>query len=139
MKLSGKIIIKGSLITKTGLHIGGSKASLNIGGIENNVIKTALEVPYIPGSSLKGKLRSLLARAEGSLFFYKEDRAKEVKAIKELLKDGQANPALERFLTTISNSTTDEDREYLLELFGYSGDVNKTNNLSHTRLLVRDA
>ncbi|HPR72986.1 MAG TPA: type III-A CRISPR-associated RAMP protein Csm3 [Bacteroidales bacterium] len=66
-KLTGKIVITGKIVVKTGLHIGGSKSSLDIGGVDLNVIKTPHGVPFIPGSSLKGKLRSLLAREEGSL------------------------------------------------------------------------
>jgi CRISPR-associated protein Csm3 len=66
MKLISKIFISGSIVAETGLHIGGSKSSLDIGGIDLNVIKTADKVPFIPGSSLKGKLRSMLARLEGS-------------------------------------------------------------------------
>ena len=66
MVLTGKIFIKGSIVAETGLHIGGSKSSLDIGGIDLNVIKTADKVPFIPGSSLKGKLRSMLARLAGS-------------------------------------------------------------------------
>jgi len=141
MKLNGKIIIKGSLITKTGLHLGGSKASLNIGGIENNVIKTALDVPYIPGSSIKGKLRSLLAKAEGSLFFTKDDKKAELNDLNKIFKEGKSTPALEKYKDIVEASPTDEDekQKYLLELFGYSGDVTKRENLNHTRLLVRDA
>ncbi len=59
MSLKGKIIIEGIIELKTGLHIGGSKGIIKIGEIDNNVIKTATGVPYIPGSSLKGKLRSI--------------------------------------------------------------------------------
>lgn len=62
MKLMGKIFIQGKIETKTGLHIGGSKTVLDIGGIDDPVIKDALGRPYIPGSSLKGKIRSLLER-----------------------------------------------------------------------------
>lgn len=65
-KLISKVIITGKIEAKTGLHIGGSKTSMDIGGIDLNVIKTASGVPFIPGSSLKGKLRSILAREEGS-------------------------------------------------------------------------
>ncbi|MHA1743058.1 MAG: type III-A CRISPR-associated RAMP protein Csm3 [Candidatus Heimdallarchaeota archaeon] len=61
--LKGKLIIKGKISLETALHIGGSSANLEIGGVDNAVIKTAKGVPYIPGSSLKGKLRSLLATA----------------------------------------------------------------------------
>ncbi len=66
MKLISKIFISGQIRLETGLHIGGSKTALDIGGIDLNVIKTAEGVPFIPGSTLKGKLRSLLAREEGS-------------------------------------------------------------------------
>lgn len=65
-KLLGKIIISGEIIVQTGLAIGGNKAGIEIGALDNPVIKTHHGEPYIPGSSLKGKLRSLLARAAGS-------------------------------------------------------------------------
>jgi CRISPR-associated protein Csm3 len=65
MKLYGKLIITGKIKALTGLSIGGSKTDVAIGGIDNNVIKTAEGVPYIPGSSLKGKLRSLLEKENG--------------------------------------------------------------------------
>jgi len=61
MKLISKSIITGTITLQTGLHIGGSKSSLDIGGLDSPVIKNPLGVPYIPGSSLKGKLRSLIA------------------------------------------------------------------------------
>ena len=50
MKLIEKNIITGTILLKTGLHIGGSKSSLDIGGLDSPVIKTPLGVPYIPGS-----------------------------------------------------------------------------------------
>lgn len=71
-KLIGKAFISGRIVVKTGLHIGGSKTVLDIGGVDLNVIKTHQGVPYIPGSSLKGKLRSILAREEGSLAIKRE-------------------------------------------------------------------
>jgi CRISPR-associated protein Csm3 len=67
LKLIAKIKFHGQIEAMTGLHIGGSKSSLEIGGIDLNVIKTPNGVPFIPGSSLKGKLRSLLAKIEGSI------------------------------------------------------------------------
>ncbi|RMF53299.1 MAG: type III-A CRISPR-associated RAMP protein Csm3 [Bacteroidetes bacterium] len=66
-KLIAKHFITGYIVAETGLHIGGSKTALDIGGIDLNVIKDAAGRPFIPGSSLKGKLRSLLAREEGSV------------------------------------------------------------------------
>lgn len=71
MKLMGKIFIKGQIEAKTGLHIGGSKTTLDIGGIDNPVIKDALGRPYIPGSSIKGKIRCLLERESGKMELHK--------------------------------------------------------------------
>jgi CRISPR-associated protein Csm3 len=65
MRLRGKIFLNGRIKALTGLHIGGSKTDVAIGDIDNCVIKTTEGVPYIPGSSLKGKLRSLLEKKEG--------------------------------------------------------------------------
>lgn len=73
MKLISKTIITGTITLKTGLHIGGSKSSLDIGGMNSPVIKTPLGVPFIPGSSLKGKLRSLLRAKNGGANSPEED------------------------------------------------------------------
>lgn len=65
--LKHKLIITGQIEIKTGLHIGGSASNMEIGALDqNNIIKTADGIPYIPGSSLKGKLRNMLAKAVGS-------------------------------------------------------------------------
>jgi CRISPR-associated protein Csm3 len=85
-KLVGKIFIKGKIVTLTGLHIGGSKSSLDIGGIDLNVIKTPKGIPFIPGSSLKGKLRTMLARLEGS-----EDVKADSDKIKQIFGDAGDN------------------------------------------------
>ena len=60
LKLIGKLIIDGEITCQTGLHIGAGKGSLDIGGADNPVVKDAYGMPYIPGSSLRGRLRSLL-------------------------------------------------------------------------------
>ena len=52
--------ITGKIVLVTGLHIGASKDTIEIGGNDNPIIKDHNGEPYIPGSSLKGKLRSLL-------------------------------------------------------------------------------
>jgi CRISPR-associated protein Csm3 len=55
--------ITGVIVTQSGLHVGGSEDELEIGGIDLPVIKTPeTEIPYIPGSSLKGRMRSELER-----------------------------------------------------------------------------
>ncbi len=61
MKLENIITLSGEIKLLSGLHIGGGDASMKIGGIDNEVIKHPVTgKPYIPGSSLKGKVRSLL-------------------------------------------------------------------------------
>ncbi|MBI1895014.1 MAG: type III-A CRISPR-associated RAMP protein Csm3 [Acidobacteria bacterium] len=65
LKFLGKLILEGDLHCETGLHIGAGKGSLEIGGADNPVVKDAYGRPYIPGSSLRGRLRSLLEQASG--------------------------------------------------------------------------
>ena len=61
----GKLILEGDIQCQTGLHIGAGKGSLEIGGADNPVVKDAFGIPYIPGSSLRGRLRSLLEQTLG--------------------------------------------------------------------------
>lgn len=58
-----KIQITGTIEVLTGMHIGGSSAFAAIGAVDSPVIKDVLsDCPMIPGSSLKGKMRTLLAK-----------------------------------------------------------------------------
>ena len=65
MRFLGFIKINCNLRVLTGLHIGGSREGVELGATDNPVIKGPDGKPYIPGSSLKGKIRSLLELAEG--------------------------------------------------------------------------
>lgn len=112
MKLIGKVRLSGKIKAETGLHIGGSKTALDIGGIDLNVIKTAEGVPFIPGSSLKGKLRSILAREHGS------------KAISRPKEDQDKKNAY------------DDEIDVIRELFGTAGDK---KDGCPSRIMVRDA
>lgn len=67
-KLLKKIVCTGQITLKTGLHIGGTNTALNIGGPDSFVVRNPLtNVPYIPGSSLKGKMRSLIELRDGTI------------------------------------------------------------------------
>src|SRR5580658_1536963 len=84
LQLVGKLILSGELHCETGLHIGAGKGSLEIGGADNPVVKDAFGLPYIPGSSLRGKLRSLLENAlglttPGELVYLSKRRGQEVR------------------------------------------------------------
>lgn len=66
----GKLIkiatLSGKIRLLSGLMIGGSNAEIRIGGVDHEVVKHPVtEEPYIPGSSLKGKVRSLLEAKYG--------------------------------------------------------------------------
>ncbi|MGC9123701.1 MAG: type III-A CRISPR-associated RAMP protein Csm3 [Thermoplasmata archaeon] len=87
-KIQKNLIIKWKIEILTGLHIGGIKEGVKIGGMDNPVIKTfvkykkndndkgiQIELPYIPGSSIKGKMRSLLE----SFYYGKDDRMDLIK------------------------------------------------------------
>ena len=65
MDMCGKILITCSLVVRTGLHIGGSGIFSPIGAVDSPVIRDPLtQRPIVPGSSLKGKLRTLLVRSD---------------------------------------------------------------------------
>ena len=61
-QLTGKVIVQGDIEALTGLRVGGTSGGLKIGGVDLNVITDPWGKPYIPGSSLKGKTRSLMER-----------------------------------------------------------------------------
>src|ERR1700681_683791 len=84
LQLVGKLILSGELHCETGLHIGAGKGSLEIGGADNPVVKDAFGMPYIPGSTLRGKVRSLLESAMGltsqtELVYLSKRRRQEVR------------------------------------------------------------
>lgn len=68
MKLTKIRELKGELEVLTGLHIGSGDAEMRISGMDNPVIKHPhTQEPYIPGSSIKGKMRSLLEQRSGHI------------------------------------------------------------------------
>ena len=97
------LALKGQIEVITGLHIGGGDDTMKIGGIDNGVIKDVnTNKPYIPGSSLKGKMRSLLEWHLG------------------LAGVGDGNPFNSKLLEDVKFKV-DEDRkkaENLLKVFG---------------------
>ena len=62
--MSGKLIIRCELEVLTGMHIGGTDIFSAIGAVDSPVIRDSHSgLPIVPGSSLKGKLRALLAQS----------------------------------------------------------------------------
>jgi len=75
----GNFILRGKFECLTGLHIGGNKEKLDIGGVDSPVIRDPrTRFPYVPGSSLKGKLRSLLEYGLGKVPIGKNEKGKDV-------------------------------------------------------------
>jgi CRISPR-associated protein Csm3 len=67
VNLYGRVFVRGDIRAVTGLHIGRGKEALEIGGVDNPVVRDPLtNRPYVPGSSLKGKMRSLWEKMTGA-------------------------------------------------------------------------
>lgn len=123
LALTGKVIITGGIETVTGLHIGGASAGLDIGGIDNPMIRHPVSrEPYIPGSSLRGKMRALLDRHLGT----------------------EANKPIQRREPQVRVHECEDENEYdacaVCQIFGVTpGDQRRQwTRLKPARLLVRD-
>lgn len=127
-QLDKKIIIKGRIQVVTGLHIGGSNTSLSIGGMDNAVIRNPIDnKPYIPGSSLKGKMRSLLELAYGNIMFKPMGNVKYI---------GSDNAT---FITTkLFGSAKGDDSQRPSRIIVRDGMLLNADKLSNTELLYTE-
>ena len=120
----GKYIITADIKLKTGLHIGGTEEGFDIGGIDNPVIKDKVSgLPYIPGSSLKGKMRSLLEWA------YNKVRIDPVTE-----KDENEKEKIKNWTGKLCNNP----KEPIGIVFGVPAEDHKGDVPGPTRLTVRD-
>ncbi len=120
MKLVDIKEIKGTITLKSGLHIGAGDTEMKIGGTDNPVVKHPhTNEPYIPGSSLKGKIRSLLEMRSG-LMLKTNGQPLGHKHLKGLAGDELSNC------------------ENILKLFGASGSDEDENNLGPGRASFAD-
>lgn len=115
--LFGRVIISGGIRAVTGLHIGGSPGALAIGNVDMPVIRDPVTGrPYIPGSSLKGKMRSLAEKMTGA----------------------PQNRSIGRDVRIhVAENREQYDRYWVNPLFGVPGEV-KFEVPAPTRLIVRD-
>lgn len=132
--LLGKFILTAKISTVTGLHIGGSAAGLEIGAVDNPVIKDSLsDKPYIPGSSLKGKLRSLAEWYFGLIKKHpkhKNYQAYDCEELKQSCPDKTSSNEYRRWQAAYTVG----------RLFGAASDDNNVRLVSGpSRLTVRDA
>lgn len=116
--LYGRIFIRGNIHLVTGLHIGGGKETLQIGGVDNIVVRASLDNrPYIPGSSLRGKMRSLWEKRVGA---------------EQLFPIRRGQPKV--YIHICDNARAYADC-LVCRIFGVPGDKSFS---SPTRLIVRD-
>lgn len=128
--LLGKVKIEGVLRAVTGLHIGASKEVLEIGAVDLPVVRNPVtREPYIPGSSLKGKLRSLLERGKA-----REQNPEDPPFFNRDSFKGQIR-------LHVCPNADEASRCQVCRLFGSSADRSKENVGSNfpARLRVRDA
>lgn len=112
MKLLEIKELKGKIILKSGLHIGAGDTEMKIGGTDNPVIKHPhTQEPYIPGSSLKGKIRSLLEMRSG-LMVKSGGQPLSFKHLNGL--DGQEKADCENILKIFGASGSDSDETLVL-------------------------
>ncbi len=123
MRLTEIKKLEGTITLKSGLHIGsGDDTEMHIGGIDSPVIKHihTLE-PYIPGSSLKGKVRSLLEMESG------------------LMVKTEGNVVSSSTINKIENEEQKNKCEAILKIFGLSGaDIEDETAFSPTRAYFSD-
>lgn len=115
--LLGRIILTGQVRAVSGLHIGGSPGGLAIGNVDMPVIRDMVTGrPYIPGSSLKGKMRSLAEKLTGA----------------------PQNKSIGKEVTIhIASDRQQYDTYWVNPIFGVPGEI-KFDVPAPTRLIVRD-
>lgn len=122
IELKGRILLEMDIKAVTGLHIGGSPAALGIGDLDNPIIRDPITLrPYIPGSSLRGKLRSLWEKANNARQNQPIGRDVRIHGRAEK-SDGQSDFAA-------------FETDPVLPIFGVTGDNPVPNP---TRLIVHD-
>ena len=123
MQLKAINQITGQIQLVTGLHIGAGNEEVHIGGIDNGVIKHPhTQQPYIPDSSLKGKMRSLLEWRAG------------------LVGESKGKPVSIDLLERLTGDKK-QHAEILIRLFGAAGDTqnnDKAEEIGITRLSFWD-
>lgn len=111
-KLTGIYRIRGQIRLETGLHIGGDEGVIEIGGNDNPIVRDITTAnPYIPGSSLKGKMRYLLEWYTG-----------------RVSKDGKVYDG--------KNLSKESENDLLLNVFG--GTAGGNGRKGPTRITVKD-
>lgn len=137
IKLYGRIFLTMDIKAVTGLRIGGSPAALAVGGLDNPVIRDPItQQPYIPGSSLRGKLRSSWEKHEGAAQNFPIRRNPPKVRIHmpttEKQQNGESDEAFEERMLAYKQEI---EKDSVCRIFGVTGDIDVPNP---TRLVVHD-
>lgn len=134
-----KIEITGKIEVVTGMHIGGSSAFAAIGAIDSPIVKDArTNVPMIPGSSLKGKLRTLLARKYNDKVVSCQEDDDRIKRLFGSSNDKKAIRSRLIFADTMM-SNADEIRAQGLNLteVKFENTINRATGVANPRQIER--
>jgi CRISPR-associated protein Csm3 len=129
--LKGKLIIQAQLRLMTGLHIGASNEFAPIGAVDSPFIRDPLtKQPIIPGSSLKGKLRTLLAKSYGTGYVLNaiDDDNEIIKRVFGSASKAGAQPARLQFYDVPMTAQSVAQFESL-ELDTYIGEIKFENTI----------
>ena len=137
----GKLMITATIEVVTGLHIGTSNAYAAIGALNSPVVRDAMtQKPILPGSSLKGKLRTLLARSKHNGFSkeQKEDHD-EVKRLFGTAADDRktVRSRLQFYDCFVSNSKTMEEEEVGFTEVKIENTINRLTAVAKPRQIER--
>lgn len=130
--LKGKLIIKATLRLVTGLHIGAANDFAPIGAVDSPFVRDALtNQPIIPGSSLKGKMRTLLAKVRSNDYVL-NDIADDEETIKRLFGSTAKNEARAARLQFYDIFLTQDSYERLIktDLDTYIGEIKFENTIN---------
>lgn len=132
--LKGKVLITGILKVLTGMHIGGSSDFAPIGAVDSPFIRDLFtHAPIIPGSSIKGKLRTLLARMSCDGYILNsvaDDNAVVARLFGASGKNFACSARLQFFDLFITEET--KERFSALDTDTYIGEVKFENTISRT-------
>lgn len=132
--LKGKILITGTLKVITGMHIGGSSEFAPIGAVDSPFIRDPFtHAPIIPGSSLKGKIRTLLAKLSCDGYILNEVEKDNTVISRLFGASGKsyALPARLQFFDLFVTETTKKNFT-AIETDTYIGEVKFENTISRT-------
>jgi len=89
--LLGRVVLQMNVHVITGLHVGGAAGKLEIGSVDSPVIRDPITgQPYLPGSSVRGKMRSLLERLTGSELNFQVGRTRGKEVFVHTCQSGKA-------------------------------------------------